>query len=188
MPPRHDYRWAVVLLANLVLVWLVGLANHYLASFGLPFTDHATLYLYPGGLLVAYAALQLDARNGFIAVAATALAVDALTPVPFGTSLFLYGFAFAVLIFARQRFPRDEPVFGTVVTLIANLFLFLGLSSFLVGVNPRPAEAWGRLFFDLVASQLLLLLITPWFLALQVQAFAFLRIHPTPGRRIANYD
>ncbi|MFI5335391.1 MAG: hypothetical protein ACHQ5A_01305 [Opitutales bacterium] len=174
---RHrDPRWLIVFLANLLLLWLAGLANHALAPFNIS--------LYPGGLLVAFAALRLDFRHGFIALVLTALAADALAPVPFGLSLLLFGLVHAVLFYGRQRFPREEPVFAIVVALIANLFLFLAWSFVLVGRNPHPAQAWLRLFADLLASQLVLGLVTPWFMALQVRAHELARIHPETGREV----
>lgn len=185
-PP--DSRWAVVTLANLLLLWLAGLANHYLASAWFPFRDHFTAYVYVGGLFTTFAALRLDPRNGWIATILTGLFADAQTPVPYGTSVVLFGLVYAALLYGRQRFPRDEPLFGTVVALFSNLFLFLALSFFLVGSNPSPARAWLRLFTDLVLSQLFLAAITPWFLALQARAFDLLRLHPETGRRIVPAD
>lgn len=173
---NRDFRWLLVLGCNLLLAWLTGLANHHLAGFNL------TLYL--GGLTVVYAALRLDRRHGLAAVFATGLAWDAGTPAPFGLSAALLGLGYAAIVAGRQRFPRDEPVFATVVTLLVNLGLFLALSFVFVGDNPRPAAAWLRLFADLVCSQLVLLLITPWFIALNARALQLARLHPETGRRL----
>ncbi|HYC70612.1 MAG TPA: hypothetical protein VEB66_05360 [Opitutaceae bacterium] len=185
-PP--DLRWTLAAVANLLLLWLTGLANHHLASAWFPFRDHFTGHLYLGGLFVTFSALRLDSRNGWIAVTVTGLLADAMTPVPFGTSVVLLGLAYAALLHGRQRFPRDEPLFGTVVALFTNLFLFLALSFFLVGANPSPARAWVRLLTDLVLSQLAIALVTPWFLALQSRGFELVRVHPETGRRVARAD
>jgi hypothetical protein len=87
---RYDPRWLIVTLANLLLWWLTGLANHYMAGFA--------VYLYLGGLLVTYAALRLDAKHGLIATLLTGLMVDALEPVPFGTSLLLFSLVHATVL------------------------------------------------------------------------------------------
>jgi rod shape-determining protein MreD len=68
---------------------------------------------------------------------------------------------------------------------VLNLFLFVAFSFVLVGANPRPGDAWVRLFVDLLASQLLLALVTPWFFALQVRAFDLARLDPATGRRVS---
>lgn len=180
---QHDIRWLLVLFANLLLLWLTGLANHHLSQSYLPGFGPVTLYLYTAGLFVVYPALRLDALHGTAATLFTAFAWDALTPAPFGTHLVLLGLVHATLLYGRSRFPKDEPVFATVVALLANLFLFLALSFFLVGANPRPAEAWLRLFIDLIASQIVIALVAPWFMALQRELLALARLHPETGKR-----
>ena len=173
---RSDPRWLIVLLANLLLIWLVGLANDHLAT--------RAVHLYVGGLLVVYAALRLDPRHGLIATLLTGLAFDALEPVPFGTSMVLLGAVHATLLYGRRRFPREGAVFGIVVALFANLFLVIALSFLLIGAGPRPGDAWLRVFVDLLVSQLAILVVTPWFLALQDRAMQLAQIHPETGRRV----
>ena len=174
---KYDPRWLIVTAANLLLWWLVGLTNHYLAD--------SAVHLYAGGLFVVYSALRLDRKHGLIAIVLTGLPIDAVEPLPYGTSLVLLGLVHATLLYGRQRFPREGAVFGLVVALLANLFLVIALSFLLVGANPRPGSAWLRVFSDLLASQLLLLVITPWFLALQDRAMELVAIHPETGRRVS---
>ncbi|AOS46461.1 hypothetical protein Verru16b_03567 [Lacunisphaera limnophila] len=173
---RSDPRWLIVTLANLLLLWLAGLLNHAIAGLA--------VHVYVGGLLVTYAALRLDPRSGLIATLLTGLMADALTPVPFGTSLFLFSLVHAVVLYGRHRFPREGAIFGLVVALLANLFLVIALSFLLVGAGPRPAAAWLRIFADLLFSQLALLVIAPWFLALQDRAMELAAIHPETGRPV----
>ncbi len=173
---NRDIRWLLVLVANGLFIWLNALANHHLAPFA--------VHLYLGGALVTYSALRLDFRHGLIAVALTGLAFDALEPVPFGTHIVLLGIIHATLHSGRRQFPRDEPIFATVVALIANLFLFLALSFLLVGANPRPGEAWLRLFVDLLASQIVVAVVMPWFMALNGRLLARANLHPETGRRV----
>jgi rod shape-determining protein MreD len=172
----YDIRWLLVLLANLLLIWLAGLANHHLAPYALS--------IYVCGLFVPYAALKLDYRHGFLATALSGLAFDALTPAPFGAHLVLLGFVHAVLLYGRRRFPRDEPIFATVVALLANLFLILALTTLVIGENPRPAGAWLRVFVDLIVSQLVIALVTPWFMGLNTALLARARLDPETGRRV----
>jgi len=173
---RYDPRWLIVTLANLLLWWLTGLANHYSAGIN--------VYLYLGGLMVVYAALRLDPRHGFLATMLTGLLVDSLEPIPFGTSFFLFTLVHVVILYGRQRFPREGAIFALVVALLANLFLVLALSFLLVGANPRPASAWLRIFADLFFSQIAIVLIGPWFIALQDRAMELAKIHPETGRSV----
>ncbi len=182
---RTDSRWLIVFGCNLLLLWLVGLANHYLAYFSFLWLEHCSVSLYLGGLLVTYASLRLDSRHGWICTLLTGLAADSLTALPFGTSLVLFGLVHAILLQGRQRFPREELVFAIVVALLANLFLYVAISFMLVGHNPRPAGAWARLFVDLLASQIAIAVLTCWFMSLQNRIFEFLGQHPETGRRVA---
>ncbi len=182
---RLDLRWLIVLLANLLLSWLVGTANSYLSHFSFLWIDYCSVHLYVGGLFVVYSALRLDSKHGLIAVALTGLIMDSLEPVPFGTNMLLLGLVHATLLYGRRRFPREGSIFGIVVALFANLFLIIALSFLMVGSNPRPGEAWLRIFVDLLASQFLILLIAPWFLALQDRSMQLANIRPDTGRRVA---
>ena len=182
---RVDPRWFVVLLANLLLWWLVGTGNHYLGRFSFLWMDYCSIHLYVGGMFVVYPALKLNSKQGWIAIALTGLMMDALEPVPFGTSMILLGLVYATLLYGRRRFPREGSIFSIVVALFANLFLFIALSFLLVGASPRPGETWLRIFVDLLASQFLILLITPWFFSLQEKSMEMLHINPETGRRAA---
>ena len=182
---RYDPRWLIVTLANLLLCWLVGLANHYLAVVQMPLIGYSSFHLYLGGLLVVYGALRLNARHGLVSTILTALIVDSLAPVPFGTSLFLFTLVHVTLLYGRQRFPREGALFAVVVALLSNLFLIIALSFLLVGANPRPAGAWFRIFLDLILSQAVLAIVAPWFIALQDRAMVLAEIHPETGRHLA---
>lgn len=171
---RPDLRWLAPLAANTVLLQLAALANHHLAPLGLS--------LFLGGLLVTHAAARLDLRHGLASTLLTGLLADAMLPVPFGLLTFLLGLAHVLIFHGRTRFPREEAVFLTVVALLANLFLFLALSFALVGANPRPAAAWGRLLVDLVFSQCALALVGGWFFALQNALLEMTGRHPETGR------
>lgn len=174
---RYDPRWLIVTGANLLLIWLTATLNHYVAGFG--------VWFYLGGLLVAYGALRLDARSGLTSTVLTGLLTDALSPVPFGTSVFLFALVHGVVLYGRHRFPREGAVIGVVVAMLANLFLILALSFVLIGAGPRPGSAWLRVFADLLLSQGLIALAGPWFIALQERAMELAEIHPETGRPIA---
>jgi hypothetical protein len=181
---RSDPRWLIVTLANLLLWWLLGLANNFLGNFSFLWLDYVSVHLYLGGLLVTYGALRLDPRSGLTATVLTAFLVDALEPVPFGTSLFLFSLVHATVLYGRHRFPREGAVFAIVVALLANLFLVIALSFLLVGAGPRPVAAWLRIFMDLVFSQVAILLVAPWFIALQDRTMELAEIHPETGRPV----
>ena len=106
----------------------------------------------------------------------TGLVIDATEPVPFGTHFVLFGLMHVILFHLRTRFPREELIFGVVVALLANLGLFLGLSLVALGDQPASGAAWLRLFADLGWSQLFIVAVAPWFLALQQRALELGRV------------
>lgn len=158
-------RLALVTFLSLALLWaLVAQVNHELAPLH--------VYLFAGGLVVAYAALVLPQREGLAAVILAGLLADAASPVAFGLQTLLYAAAHTVIFNARDRVPRDETVPRVIVALLANLALFLVFSFLLVGRLPSPAAAWPRLICDLLCSQVALAVVAPWFFALQARLIA----------------
>ncbi len=149
-------------LATVLCGWLVvalfAQANHYLAPWH--------MHLWAGGLLVTFASLRLEHREGLVTVLLVGALCDATAPVAFGLHAFLFALAHSVIHNLRNRFPREEAFFGIVVALLANLGLFLAFSFTRVGDLPHPGASWLRLFADLFLSQITLALITPWVLAL----------------------
>ncbi len=163
-------RALVIFLTQLLLWVILAQANHSLAPLH--------VYLFGGGLFVAFAALRLPLRDGYGAVLLGGMLFDATTPVRFGTHTLLFAVAFAVIFNMRDRLPREETIVRVMVALLANLGLFLVLSFLRIGDAPAPAAAWGRLFFDLLCSQAVIALIGPWFFALQDRTLALARTEP----------
>lgn len=160
-------RTLAISLTLLVLWALVSQLNHELAGWH--------VYLFTGGLTIAYAALVLPQREGLAAVVLAGLLADSTTPVAFGAHTLLFAMAHTVLFNARDRVPRDETAPRVIVALLANLALFLVFSFIQIGRLPSPASAWPRLIFDLLCSQVFLAVIAPWFFALQEQSIVLAR-------------
>jgi rod shape-determining protein MreD len=152
-------RFLSAFLPPALLGLLVGQANHALAPWH--------VWLYAGGLMVAFAALRLGFGAGFAAVFCAGLCCDAGAPLPFGTQAFLFAAAFTLIFAARDRLPREDAAAGAAVAVLANLGIFLALC--LLPAGGAPATAWPRLLADLFFSQVFLVLAAPWFFALQLR-------------------
>ncbi len=162
-------RRTLILLASLVVLWtIVAQLNHALAGL--------RLYVFAGGLFVAFAALTQPHRAGLAASLLAGLLCDANAPVAFGTHLLLFAAAHLTLFHVRDRVPRDDNVSAIVVVLLANLALFLVFSFSQIHDSPAPAAVWPRLIADLVCSQVFLAVVTPWFFALQARALVLARV------------
>jgi rod shape-determining protein MreD len=154
-------RVLILAAASLLLVLLLGQLNHYLALW--------QVHVWCGGLFVTFAALRLSHRLGATTAFIAGLVLDANAPVPFGTQAFLFLSAHAVIFTIRARAPREETLISVLIALVANLGLFLALSFVRIDSSIEPARAWFRVFADLLASQLVLALIGPWYFSVQAR-------------------
>ncbi len=155
-------RTAVIFLTLLLLWTIVAQINHALAPWH--------VYLWLGGLFIAYSALSLSLRTGLAASFLGGLLCDSSSGAAFGTHALLFAAAHTFVFNLRDRLPRDETAGRVVIALIANLALFLVFSFLQISRLPAPGEVWPRLICDLLCSQVFLALIAPWFFALQARA------------------
>ncbi len=154
-------QWLLTFLSLLLLWVLLAQINHYLAVWH--------LHLFVGALYVTFSALRLPARGGLLITILAGLLCDANSPVPFGTHMVLFAIAHVLIFKARFRIPAEHSTTQVVVALLANFGLYITVTIILVIGTPMIGRMWPRLIFDLLLSQLCLLLIGPWFFALQAR-------------------
>lgn len=135
------------------------------------------VYAFFGALYLTPLVLPHE-RGGRLAAALAGLLCDATTPVLFGTHLFLFLAGHALLRRVRDRVPRDDTLGRVIVTLLANLALFLTFSFTQIHRSPAPAAVWPRLMGDLACSQILLAIVTPWYFALHARCLELARVPP----------
>jgi rod shape-determining protein MreD len=166
---KTTVRRTLTLFVTLIVLWaVIAQINHALAGF--------RVYLFAGGLFVAFAATTQPRRSGLIASILAGLMCDANAPVIFGTHMLLFVAAHVTLFHVRDRVPRDDSVSAIIVVLLTNLGLFLVFSFTQIPASPSPATIWPRLIVDLLCSQVFLALVTPWFFALQTRSLALARV------------
>ena len=153
-----DPRWLVVVLANLLLAFLTGQANHTLS--------HLPASVCLAGLCLPVAALRLRFHTGLIALFLTGLLLDAARPVPFGSGALLLSALLVLWHVLRPRLPREGLVPALAGALLANLVLFFA-PPLLAGPDALRSATAGRMGCDLLLSQLGVLVVGPWFFALQ---------------------
>lgn len=166
-------RRVLVLFATQILLRvLLVQANHSLASW------HMHLFL--GAAFLLHATLTLPFREGLLLALLAGLLHDSGAPVAFGTHAFLFAFGHVLLYRLRDRLPRDETLGRLVIAVFLNLALFLVFSFIQVSASHVGGALWPRLIFDLLWSQIALVLILPWFEALQVRSLWLARAQPRP--------
>lgn len=149
----------ILLACGLLLLFGVGQLNHALTPLHLS--------VFAGGLLVAFSALRVGFREGWWCSILLGLLIDSSAPVYFGFHALIFAIVHVVIFNFRGRFPREETSFGLLVALVSNLGLFLIITFGLIHRTPVPSAMITRLLADLLASEILILLIGPWFFALQ---------------------
>ncbi len=161
---------AVLVLSLYLLRALVAEANTALSSLH--------IWLFAGGLYVAYGALVLPFGQGMSASVLGGLLCDCMAPLPFGTHAVLFATAHAVVFNLRERLQRDETVVRVTVALVLNLAFYLFFSVGRLRLVPAPATAWPRMLADLLWSQAALALVAPWFFAFQARSLELARAQP----------
>lgn len=156
---------SLVIFATLLLLWLIlSELNHALAPMH--------IYVWAGALFVTFAAIALPLRPGVMGTILGGLLCDATTPVPFGLHTLLFVAVHVILFNLRDRVPREETAGRVLIALFANLALFLVFSFLQLSRWNSATDVWPRLLSDLLCSQVVLVLIAPWFFALQARALA----------------
>lgn len=162
-------RLSAIFVGQLLLWSVVSLMNTYLAT--------QQVYAYTGGLFVCYAGLFMGRREGLASAIFTGFLFDAASTVPFGQHAMLHAIGFTLLFLMRPRLGYTETTVQILVVLGTNLGLFLLKSILQIGDMVSITRMWDRLLWDIGASSLILILITPWALALQARCIDLV----TPG-------
>lgn len=161
-------RRGLIAFGTLVLLWtLIGIVNAELAGW--------QVHLFVGGLFVVFAGTSLGFWPGFWTVLAAGAVCDVDSPLPFGTFALLFAAAQAVLTQLRERMPHDHLLGRVAIALLVNLGLYLVVCFARLHLAPDPGAYWLRALIDLLASQAAVIVIGPWFFALQTQSLAHAR-------------
>jgi|UniRef100_UPI004049F680 rod shape-determining protein MreD len=152
-------QWLLTFLSLLLLWVVITQLNHYLAIWH--------FHIFVGALFIAFSAMRLPVRGGLMITVLAGLLWDANTPVPFGSHMLLFAIAHVLIFKVRFRIPAEHSNTQVAVALVTNFGLFVALAIIAVINSPMVALMWPRMLFDILLSQILLVLIGPWFLALQ---------------------
>lgn len=154
-----DLRWPILLFTNIVLIWLLRMANHTLGPYGI------TIFL--PVLFIFVPALAFRLRWGLILVAITALLQNAYQPGKFGFEVILYAITLTVLFVNRVSLRRASNWQQLWILFLVNTCLW-GVTTVIKGADWLSySHYWYRSLSDLLISTLLLFPIGAWFLRSQ---------------------
>lgn len=145
-----------------LLLWaLLSQFNHYLAVWH--------LYVFVGSLFMTLTALRLPLRQGIYPTLLAGLLCDANAPIPFGTHTLLFALTHILIVKIRSSIPVEQTATQVIIAFVANLALYFAVTIILTVGPLQLGPVLPRLLWDLFISQLVLLLIAPWFFALQTK-------------------
>ena len=156
---RRDHRWLVLLGTSILLWFIIGEVNHHLARWNLS--------LYVGGLMLTFGLLYFPRKTGLLHALFLGLWMDAASPQPFGLSMVLFALAHLTFFHFKQKLPTEETVTAVSFALLLNAGIFLFLTLWHLTGVPDFAGYALKAATDFLLSQILILLIAPWYLALQ---------------------
>ena len=157
----------VVILCGLLLWVITAQINHHLAVWHMG--------IFTGGLMLAYPALRFRSRHIWRVALPLGLWMDAasaVSAVPFGTHAALFVLAGIIIHQKRGHKPRADTATGVIAAVLSNAVLFIAVSivpAFRVVSQPGVIVT---LLVNLVASSVFVVLVAPWFFALQTRALA----------------
>lgn len=159
------YRQPLVVIVCGVLLWAItAQINHYLAVWH--------LNLFTGGLMIAYAALRFRSRIIWRVALPLGLWLDAASDAPFGMHAALLLLAGIIIHKLRGRKPRADLIFSVIVAVLANAALFVAAAAVFAIRGPAPSGMIPTLLLDFMLSGAFVLLVAPWYFALQTRALA----------------
>lgn len=171
-----DFRWPLLLLANLLLLCLLRLVNEALGPWGLTLFMPALFLLEP--------ALGLRMRWALLLVGITGLAYDAYEPLPFGFSLVLFASMTALLYTNRQGLRRASTWQHIWVLICLNAAIWL-LQTLILGRAWLSSGAyWQSSLADLALSSVIIVPVGFWFLSLQHLLTDWINDQPDPELEI----
>jgi len=155
-----DLRWIIILFGNCLLLFLVAMVNDALAPL--------SIYLYINGLIVLVPLIYLSLSKGLLCVLITGIYSDAILLLPFGTSPVIFAVVFTAYYWFRQEFKTHySPGHNLLYAVSGNAFLLAITSITLNEGSLSHFSYWSSILLNFLFSQIVLSLITPWFISLQ---------------------
>lgn len=173
----NNFTWIICLFANCLLIYLTQLVNHSLAVVSLP--------LFTLGLTLIFPVLYLPYLQGLIATLITALFFDSTeSTVSFGVSYYILGIAFTTIYCIYHHFKLYSALHTVLLIQFTNLSLIIIYHLILNFENGFNPHLFYKLFQVIIASKIVLLLTSTWFLNLQATLFhTFSFYHPSTKKR-----
>lgn len=162
-----DPRWLILIIGNCILLFLMQLINDTLAT--------VTIYLCPYALFIFAPSILVPYTTGLPSVFVIGLFLDAASALPPGTTALILVIVYTACSWFHQKFKTYSSWHNVLILQCTNAIIFAFLGVFINPSNYVSGYYWASIFINLCFSQLALLFIAPWFLALQCSLFNLFR-------------
>lgn len=149
----------ILIIGNCVLIFLMQLINNALSPH--------TLHFCPFALFIFTPLIVLPWTAGLISIITTGLILDSSTMLLPGTTTIILVVVYTMCFWFRAQFKTYSAYHNILILQSANAIILAFLSVFINPSNHTSFHYWISILFNLIFSQILLLFIAPWFLALQ---------------------
>lgn len=163
-------------LTLLVLIVTIVFCNGGLYFLITEFNDsiaRTSITLFLPGLFLAYPALNLRFYPALFCNVVTGLLIDATSPVPFGSTAIIFLLIQLVINKYRSNIKKNNLYHGWVISQVTNLIIFSFVTLYFNAAHLFEIGIFVRTVFDFIISQLILALLTPWYLSLVKQMVSF---------------
>lgn len=160
-----NFKWAILIIGNSILIFLMQLVNHTLACV----TIHISLF----ALFIFIPLLLLSFTSGLISVFITGFILDTSSNLPIGTTTLTLSIVYTAAFSFRHQFKAYTSSHNILILQSANAIIFAFLTVTIDPTNYSNLYYWSSILLNLFFSQLTLLFITPWFFNLQNSLLSF---------------
>lgn len=159
----------IVFFTLLVIYVIIVQLNNSLSLFSIHLSLDSLYLLFPG--------LYMMFWPGYIIVAIIALIVDALLPLPFGTSLLLYSMGYLLIRQFNTRLRKENRTHVMLIAISINSIYMLFITLIMGGSSFSDGNYWLRFLTDLSVSGLVLIIIAPTILDIQKLFLFYSRVN-----------
>lgn len=148
----------IILICHGLLNFLIVEINDSVATLSI------TLFI--PGIFIAFPALNMRLYPAILCNILTGFLIDSITPIPFGLTATIFLIIQLIISRYRQSIKRNNLYHGWVIAQITNMILFFAVTLWFNSTVLFQFGIFFRTMLDFLLSQLVLAVITSWYLQL----------------------
>lgn len=166
-----------IALLGLIVIVLIshGIANLFVMELNNSLTT-LSITLFLPGLFIAFPSLNLQLYPAILCNTITGILIDATTPIPMGTSAFVFLIVQLVVFQFRSVIKKNNLYHGWVIAQITNFVIFSFVTLYFNGKYLFEDGIFIRTLLDFIFSQSALAIIAPVYFTIIKKTIVVLRM------------